>query len=157
MSQKGKERASALIPYFNEREEVKKYGPIEAIFAQKPVKKKLQHIQGKGRSKRPLHTVEPLAKELKKDVFLYFQKDFKDMVEFIKSQHQWRGKVVLICWESKGIADILQQFGMKKEEIPVHPKEAFDITYILTFSNKEHHHLERLPQRLLYGDSLEIK
>jgi hypothetical protein len=142
LSQKGRERAAALAPYFLARPEVREFGPPVAIYAQKRTEE--------NRSRRPVETVKPLARELRLDVLEYAHEDFKKMVADINSRKEYRGKMVLVCWEHRGIPDIARALGVKA---PKWPGEAFDRTWVITFPAGKKPTLRDLPQKLLFEDT----
>jgi hypothetical protein len=119
-------RANALVQYFEKDSEVTRYGTPVAIYA-----------MGSGdqdSSKRPVETVTPLAKALGLTLHTKYQKDdIQALVSEIMSDPQYDGKMVLICWEHKVIADIAVQFGVDPGPSKW-PKEDFSTVYELDFS-----------------------
>jgi hypothetical protein len=144
LSQKGKERAAALVAYFQGRPEVLQYKTPVAIYAQKSTKR--------NRSTRPVDTVSPLAKKLKLTLIEYAHEDFARMVKDITSRSEYAGKMVLICWEHKAIRDLAREFGVK--DVPKFPS-AFDRTWIISFAKDGTATLRDLPQKLMFRDSEE--
>jgi hypothetical protein len=150
LSLKGQERAAALVPYFLGTPEVLQYKTPVAIYAQKST---AGHA-----SKRPVQTVQGLADKLKLPVLQYAHKDFARMVEEINAKPEYEGKMVLICWEHKGIPDIVKAFGIKNAP-DKYPGHAFDRTWIITFARSPGQGrdgkptFQDLPQKLMYGDS----
>ncbi len=141
LSQKGKERAAALVPYFLGRPEVLASGPPVAIYAQKSTPL--------NRSRRPVDTVKGLAKKLKLTVVEYAHEEFAAMVKEITSQRRYQGKTVVICWEHRAISDIARAFGVAAPKFP----STFDRTWIISFGKDGKPTLRDLPQKLLFGDS----
>jgi hypothetical protein len=144
LSQKGKERAAALVPFFLGRPEVLQYKTPVAIYAQKSTE---TH-----RSRRPVNTVKALAKKLELEVIEYAHEDFARLVKEITSNRKYDGKMVLICWEHKAIRDLAREFGVK--HAPKFP-DVFDRVWIISFAKEgKPPALLDLPQKLMFGDSL---
>lgn len=146
LSQQGRERAAALVPYFLGREEVLRFKTPAAIYAQAPKKE--------GSSLRPLQTVQGLADALKLEVVQkYTHDDFPKMVDEIRANPAYKGKMVLICWEHHVIPEIAHALGAKDAPKKFH--DVYDRTWILTFKGGDKVTFEDVPQRLMYGDSKE--
>jgi hypothetical protein len=146
LSQRGWERAAALVPYFMGRPEVLSFKTPAAIYAQAPKKE--------GSSLRPLHTVKGLAHALNLDVVQkYTRDDFPKMVAEILANPAYQGKTVLICWEHKVIPDIAHALGAKDAPDKFH--DVYDRTWVLTFEDGGKVTFKNLPQQLLYNDSKE--
>jgi len=146
ISLKGKERAAALAPYFMEEHELLQYGPPVAIFA--------IATSADRPTQRTLQTVEPLAEKLKIVVNTSFHvDDYPKMIEMIRANTHYNGKMILICWDHRRIPNVARGFGVR--EVPEWPDSAFDRTWIVSFSDEGVPSLVNLPQRLLFGDSPE--
>jgi hypothetical protein len=147
LSQRGKERAAALVPYFLGRPEVLPFKAPVAIYAQGAKKE--------GSSRRPVETVKPLAAALKLDVIdKYTHDEFPQMVEEVLAKPEYEGKTVLVCWEHKVLPDIARAFGVKDPAQKWHGA-VFDRTWVITFAADKKPSLADLPQRLMFGDSAE--
>ena len=144
LSQKGRERAAALAPYFLGRPEVVQFKTPVAIYAQGL--KKEDSCADRWRPYKALAAALKLAV-----IDKYTHDEFPRMVEEILSRPEYDGKMVLICWEHKAIPDMARAFGVKKP--PEWPGAVFDRTWIITFSADKKPSLASLPQKLMYGDS----
>lgn len=140
LSLKGRERAAALAPFFLDGD---KQTPV-AIFA--------QGVSDKRHSRRHIETVAPLARELKLNVKTYDHDDYSQMVKEILTKPEYDGKVVLICWQHKAVADLATAFGVANP--PNWRDDTFDRLWIITLKDGKAT-LQDLPERLLYGDSPE--
>lgn len=145
LSTKGKERAAALVPFFQNTPELLHYGGAAAIYAAAAPKE--------SSSKRSIQTVQGLADALKIPVSdRYEVDDYKAMVEEIKTNPAYVGKMVMICWEHHVIAEIARAFGVL--QAPARwPGEVFDRTWVITFQSMGRPTFQNLPQRLMFGDS----
>lgn len=146
LSQKGKERAAALVPFFLNAHDMVVFGAPTAIYAAAAIKET--------DSKRTAETVQGLADALKITVNNRFEvDDYKAMVSEIKSTPSYTGKTVLICWEHQVIPEIARSFGVL--QTPARwPGEVFDRTWVISFQIKGKPVFQNLPQRLMFGDSL---
>jgi hypothetical protein len=145
LSLQGRERAAALAPFFLEAPEVLTYKAPAAIYA--------QAVNQEARSRRPIETVTPLAKALKLDLITrYGHSDYPRMAKDILANPDYKGKMVLICWEHKVIPDMARELGVK--DAPAKwPGEAFDRLWVITYKADGPPTFRDLPQRLLFGDS----
>jgi len=145
LNQRGRERAAALVAYFQGRPEVLQFKTSAAIYAQAP--------KNSGSSIRPLQTVKPLAAALKLQVVQRFMHDdYRDMVKEILKREDLKDRMVLICWEHKVIPDIAQALGATDAPGKWHG-DVFDRTWVITFGRNSDVALSNLPQTLLFGDS----
>jgi len=146
LSLKGKERAAALVPYFMETKELIINGTPVAIYAMAAPKE--------DSSVRAIETVRKLADELKITLNTNYVRDnFKKMVEDIKSNSQYHGKTVLICWEHDVIPDMARSFGALQAPFRWQ-SEVFDKIWIINFDVATGRSVfQNIPQRLLFGDS----
>ncbi len=145
LSTKGKERAVALVPYFAETKEFTTNGAIVAIYATNPSKEYP--------STRCIDTVTPLADKLKLTVSRNFViDDYKKMVDEIKSNAEYKNKVVLICWEHNFIPEIARAFGALQSPSRW-PTDTYDRSWSIIFSPTGKATLQNIPQKLLFGDS----
>jgi broad specificity phosphatase PhoE len=141
LTARGWQRAGALVRFFNPSLPASPSAGISvpgAIFATPP--------SDDNPSKRPLHTVKPLAKDLKFEVC----KDF--------ALHQEKGVIdtargaaatVLICWHHERIPNLAAELGIK---IDKWPDDVFDRVLVFDRGGEEWK-LNVVPQRLLPGDS----
>jgi hypothetical protein len=145
LNERGQERAAALVAYFQGRPEVLQFKTPIAIYAQSPKKE--------DSSLRPLQTVKPLADALKLSVVQAYTRDeYPKMVEEILSNRDYKGKMVLICWEHKVIPDIARSLRATDAPAKWHGS-VFDRTWMITFNSRRDPSFKDLPQRLLFGDS----
>jgi hypothetical protein len=149
LSEKGQERAMALVTYFTHRHEIMHLfnkRPLGGIFAQDV------DYEGKGKSLRPRETMEPLANHLSMAINLYKKKEAKKMVRDILSG-VYDGKSVIVCWAHQEIRNLCVLLGMDETNVPKWPKERYDLTWIVHTEKRE---LQQFCQRLMYGDSEDI-
>jgi hypothetical protein len=145
LSQKGRERAAALVPYFLGRPEIVAYKTPVAIYAQGQKKEES--------SLRPVQTVKPLAEALKlKLIDKYTRDEFKKMVDEVLSSPDYDGKTVVICWEHKVIPMMAKAFGAESVPEEWHGKH-FDRTWVIALKGQDKPSLKVLPQMLMYGDA----
>jgi hypothetical protein len=142
LSLAGRERAAALVPYFQEAPDVTELGPPVAIYAQKSTEANKSH--------RPVETVAGLVRALKVEVRQFGHEDFKAMIHEIVSKADYEGKLVLVCWEHRALPDLARELGIK--EPPTWPDKVFDRAWVIRFKDGKAH-LKNLPQRLMFGDS----
>lgn len=137
LSLKGKERAMALVPFFNGNPKVLSHG-FPTIVYSAPTTDTMQ-------------TVKPLAENMKIAVVNKFS-DSKKVVSEILTNPDYEGKMVVICWSQKEMPQIASLLGAKKT-----PKkwseEAHDRLWVLNFDEEGKVSFKDLPQKLLYGDS----
>jgi broad specificity phosphatase PhoE len=136
LSPEGQKRAQALVGYFLKNPDVREFGSPVAIYAQGV---------GTHKSKRPVETVEPLAKALKLKVIPIDYAKGKEMCTDILKNSKYAGKMVLICWEHQAITDLAKALGV--EDAPKFP-DAYDRTWIITFPKKGKPTLRDLQQKL---------
>jgi hypothetical protein len=142
LNAKGRQRAAALTPYFQEAPEVLEFKTLVAIYAQKST--------DTHKSRRPVDTIKGLAKALNQELIQYPREDAMVMVKDILSKPEYEGKMVLICWSHTGIPDMAKAFGAN--EVPEWPGSVYDRNWIITF-NKGVATFKNVPQKLMYGDS----
>lgn len=145
LSLKGRERAEALAPFFSGNSEFLKHGLPVAIYAQK--------ISQANPSMRPMQTVTPLAQALNLNIQAeYEHAEYAKMVEAIKTNPEYQGKNVLICWEHQVIPEMTQLFGVKKAP-EKWDGETFDRVWLIEFASEKEAAFKNVAQRLLFGDS----
>lgn len=144
LSERGRERAAVLVPYFLEREEVTKHKPIVAVYCQKTTTEQT--------SERPFRTVEPLAAALKKEVRQFPRDEEAKMVKEILEKKEYSGGTVVICWSHDDIPKIAKSLGVDDNDAKEW-KGKNDRTWAITFRKGEKPKFKDLPQRLLFEDS----
>ncbi|HEY7310182.1 MAG TPA: hypothetical protein VH643_12540 [Gemmataceae bacterium] len=145
LSLKGRERAAALVPYFQGRPEVLKYKTPVAIYA--------QGAKNEDSSHRPVETVKGLTRALKLEIIdKYTHDEYPKMVAEILATKEYDGRMVLICWEHKVIPDMAKEFGVKNAPGKWHG-DIYDRTWVITFPPEGKPSFENLPQKLMFGDS----
>jgi hypothetical protein len=144
LSQKGLERADALVPYFLSTASLLDYGPPVAIYASQPTED--------GHSIRSLMTITPLAQALNQSpIALYGSEDIGPMADEIMANPDYEGKMVLICWEHDNIPDLAKKLGAKAPS--TWPDGAYDVDWVITYLVDGSITFQQLYQELLYGDS----
>lgn len=144
LSQKGRERAGALVAYFLETPELLEFKTPVAIYAPKVVH---EH------SARSSETVAPLAAALHMPINESFRKeDTQKLANEILHNRRYDGRMVLISWDHKMIPLIAKAFGADGAPDKWHG-EAFDRTWIIKFSPGSAPAFQDLPQKLMFGDS----
>lgn len=145
LSTKGKVRVAAYVPYFTDTKELTLHGPPVAIYVIGGAKD--------GEAASAAETVKPLADSLKLTIKTAFSRDdFKKMVDEIKKDVGLSGKNVLICWDSAQIPEITRAFGAF-QSLSTWRKDDYDHVWIVTFASNGKASFQRLPQKLLFGDS----
>jgi hypothetical protein len=146
LSLRGRERAAALVPFFQGDERVLEFGTPVAIYA--------QPVTDKNKSRRPVQTVQALADALKLKVIERFaHEDYAKMVEEILTKPAYDGKMVLVCWEHHVIPDIVKALGV--DGPPRWHGDVFDRLWVVRFHKDGAIKFHNLPQKLLYGDTTE--
>lgn len=141
---RGWERAYALVPFFQGRQDLLVFGKPFAIYAMGQLRE--------DSSLRPIETVRLLAETLKIPLITNFKHyQFPEMANEILRRSEYEGKSILICWEHKSINDIAKALGVK-EDLKKWKGAIYDRVYKLTYKNGAVE-FENLPQRLLFGDS----
>ncbi|KAI8902782.1 hypothetical protein BC833DRAFT_616314 [Globomyces pollinis-pini] len=161
LSNKGYERAAALVPYFYNRPEILSLlsnHNLACICAQDVDNSK----DPWGRSERPRETIWPLLQyqpdsklnhinsplELK----LFTKNQLNSLISLIKSG-QYNGKSIIISWSHQQIPEIAKALGVPSDQVPRKwKKDRFDVTWVI-HANQPVPTLLQLPQLLLYGDS----
>ncbi len=146
---RGWQRAGALVPLFAGAKTNDAGSSIEkpvAIFATDPVKGSA--------SKRPLHTVTPLAQRLGFDI----DKDFAEGAEdaLVKKAVAADG-AVLICWHHEAIPKIANLILQNETAPQKWPSDRFDVVWIFTRpAANARWSFAQLPQQPLQGDAATI-
>jgi phosphohistidine phosphatase SixA len=145
LSERGRERAEALVSFFQTNPAVTTHGVATVIYAAAP--------KHEGSSNRAVETIQPLADALGIAVDSdYTSGEYSDMVDEVMSSSEYDGQVVLICWHHGKLPDIAEALGIS-------PKPAdwddtvFDRVWRLDFKGDQLVSFTDLPQHLLPGDS----
>lgn len=140
LSLEGQNRAAALATFFTKDPQVLRYGTPVALFAPRPGKE--------DGSVRSIETLEPLAAFLKMNINKqYTPNEFLPMVETIKTNPAYAGKMVLICWEHHLIPEIAHAFGAMQAPRKWHGK-VFDRVWILSFNPGGQVAFQDIPEQL---------
>lgn len=146
LSLKGQERAMALVPFFTQSLELIHHGLPVALFATKIVPGDLSH--------RTLETIAPLSQHLKVLPDAHYAKwEVGELAQEVLTNPKYARRTVLICWEHHYIPQLAAALGVRPEP-PKWPGEVFDRVWIITYKNGQAS-LVNMPQRLMFGDSLE--
>ncbi|KYG67171.1 hypothetical protein AZI86_09175 [Bdellovibrio bacteriovorus] len=138
LSPEGYARAEALAKYFSSSGFLNTYGKPEIFFAASP----------KGNSSlRSVETVAPAAQVLKVPLDSSFDKDDgEDLMEYVLRNTKFDGKTVVICWNRKGIPDLLNPL---EGDFPKRWSEnVFDRFWILEQQADRSYYLTSIPQDL---------
>ena len=147
LSEKGRQRAQAMVEFFQTDSRMRTYGiPVE-IFAAAP-----RSATG---SLRAIETVTPLATALKLDIRVdYTSYDYQALAEEIRSNSKFDGKTVLVSFVRDEIPELVQALGATT--CPSEwPKPTFDRVWRIRLQDNSSSTCDNLPQRLLPGDSQE--
>lgn len=146
LSLRGKTRAAALVPYILETDYLQDFGHPVALIAHQP-----NQVEP---SRRPIETLQPLAKDLGLSINSMFTHDkWESMVDYVKNNPAFEGKTVLICWGQKNMSLIAERFGVSPRPLPW-PTETYDRIWIIDFLPGGKENIRNYPMRLIYGDSL---
>jgi len=145
LSATGKERARALVQFFTNTPALTTNGLPVALFAARPL--------SRSHSKRPVETLEPLAKHLKLHILTpHTSTECSDLANKVLDDPAYDGRTVVICWVHDYLPQLAEAFGVKPKPAPW-KSNAFDRVWVITYRGKEGV-LNDLPQRLLPGDAL---
>lgn len=144
LSQRGQERAMALVPYLAGTPALLKFGPPAALYAARPT--------ARDRSRRALETLLPAAEQWKLQVQTPGgAREYEGVARLLLEDRTLKGKNVVVCWPHEYLAELAAAFGVKPK--PAEWKgSVFDRIWSITFTNSQAI-LTDLPQRLLFGDS----
>ena len=148
LDERGRQRAAALVKFFETDPQVTKYGPPAAIYAMDP-----KDASG---SLRPIQTVTPLADDLKITInHSYKREELQSLIDDLMKNPAADGKTVLICWEHKAIPEMIPLFGWASAP-RAWSGSVFDRAWILDFNRTGTPvAFTDAPQRVLPGDSPE--
>jgi broad specificity phosphatase PhoE len=140
---RGWQRAGALARFFAPRD-----GHFQAPGIGRPQTIYAPRVETKSESRRPKQTVEPLAKLIGIDISDEFRKGREsELVADVLG----RDGIVLISWEHKAIAGIVEGIGGRDIVPPVWAEDRFDMVLVLDRINGGWT-LSQVPQMLLAGD-----
>jgi hypothetical protein len=141
LTTKGWSRAKALPSLFS-HEGLHDFGDPVALYAMKP--------GSDDGSLRPEETLKYLGEELKLKIHEDNTiDDYGPMVKEIMHNHDYDGKMVVVCWEHNVLEDIAVAFGVDPK--PHYGKTHFDRAWLLTFTGGSVR-FQDLPQKLLPFD-----
>jgi phosphohistidine phosphatase SixA len=139
LSLKGKERAMALVPFFNGNPKVLSYGFPAAVYSAPMT--------------RAIQTVKPLAESMKIAIVDKFSNSqIQPLVSDVLNNPDYEGKMVVICWSHKDMPRMASLLGAKKPP-KTWSEEAHDRLWVLNYDEEGNVTFKDLPQKLLYGDS----
>ena len=149
LTTRGWQRAGALVHLFNPLDGIGlRPGLVtpRAVFA--------SHVEAGARSRRPQHTVEPLAQVLGIEVDHRFGNE---------SEEALVGKVLdvsgpaIVCWHHEGIPKLVKLFAPSVSCPCSWPSERFDLVWVLNrVEEAQVWSFAQLPQLLLSGDKPDI-
>ncbi|MBI5766981.1 MAG: hypothetical protein HZA93_04250 [Verrucomicrobia bacterium] len=144
LSEKGRERAQALVALFTQDARALEHGPAAVIYAMKQARLTT--------SARPIQTIEPTARALGLTVDARFTRDEVSAVaRALLMDPRADGKTVIVCWEHDAIPKILAALGWRKGP-DQWPGKSYDRLWVLDFAGGRPARFRDLPQRLLPGD-----
>lgn len=132
---KGRERATALDPFFQGNPTTLFYGLPTAIFAKDYCKE----------------TVAPLSKAIHISITDHYSTT-KALSSEILTNPDFEGKMVLVCTTAEEMVDLAKLLGAKKAPKKL-AQNAYDRLWAITFEDNEKIAFNDLPQKLLYNDS----
>lgn len=139
---KGFERAAALAYYFSGNP-IYNNPPITHIFA--------AGLQSADSSLRPIQTCTPIANHYKLPIVIDFtEKDNQGIAKEILTNSLYDQKTVLICWSHGEIASLVKALG--GDDPGWWGPNIFDQVYFMTFQQKSKPKLQKILQKLMYGD-----
>lgn len=145
LSERGWQRAHALVDFFTQEKAVLRYGPPVAIYGFGPHRP--------GASVRGIQTVQPLADALSMRVIKDYTRDETKAAAYeILNAPAYDGKMVLICWQHDNLRNFATALGFADA-----PKwgKVFDRAWILDYAQGRVVGFSDIPQRLLPGDSVD--
>lgn len=144
LSERGRERAQALVGFFTSNPAVTNRGAPSMLFA--------PQVTHRGHSRRPGETLEPLAKQLGVSIRTPFlAADYARLAQQVLTSPECDGKTVVICWVHEYLPELATALGVK----PTPPRwkdHVFDRVWII-HGREDKTKLKDVPQRLLPGDS----
>ncbi len=145
LSSQGWSRAKVLPTLFENRDEFLRFGKPSALFAMSPRRK-----EG---SVRAIQTLKFVSEQFKIPISSrYTRNEVRNLVAEIRNDKNLDGKMVIICWEHKVLAEFAAEFGA--EGFLSWPKSQYDRIWALSYSKENKLvKFENLPERLLPSDS----
>ncbi len=145
LSSQGWKRAMALPALFDNRVEFSKLGKPAALFAMSP--------QRKRGSVRAIQTLKFVSEQFKIPIISsYTRNEVKSLAAEIRNDKALDGKMTIICWEHKVLAEFAAEFGA--QDFLAWPKNQYDRIWALSYSkDNKLVKFENLPERLLPSDS----
>lgn len=139
---KGFERAAALAYYFSGTP-LYNQPPITHVFA--------TALSNADSSLRPIQTCTPTANHYRLPLNIGFQvNQTQEIAKELLTNPKYENATVLICWSHGHIRPIVQALGAPD---PGHwNKNIYDQVYVITFDEKGNPSLEKILQKLMYGD-----
>jgi len=146
LSATGKERARALVQFLTNTPVLTANGLPVALFAARPL--------SRSHSKRPVETLEPLAKHLKLHILTpHAATECSALAKKVLDDPTYNGKTLVICWVHDYLPQLAEALGVKPKP-GSWKSNVFDRVWVITYRGKEGV-LNDLPQRLLPGDALQ--
>ena len=147
LSEQGFARAKALPDFFKNNIFVNRIGPNVSIYAMRP-----SRADG---SIRAIQTMEPTAKALSVPLHEDFSKiQIDGLVNEIKTNSNYNGHTVVVCWEHKMIPLIAKALGAATA-----PQQwngaVFDRAWVLEFDSIRVRNFKDIPEHVLPSDSSE--
>ena len=143
LSERGKERAQALVSFITNNAALTNHGSPPVLFATRAMR--LSH------SRRPIETLEPLAQQLKVPVQTMFPaSEYRALARYVLASPDCDGKTVVICWVHDYLPELAQALGVRKSSLKW-KSTVFDRVWTITWEGDKAA-LKDLPQRLLPGD-----
>ena len=144
LTERGRERARALVSFFTTAPALTNTGLPSLLFATKMTRT--------GKSQRPRETLEPLAAQLKLTIQTpYLAADYRALAHHVLTSPECDGKTVVICWVHEYLPELAAAFGIKPTP-PAWKSRVFDRVWVIRW-HEERPELQILPQRLLPGDA----
>lgn len=145
LSVKGQERAAALAPYFLGSANFLQFNLPKVLFA--------QGVEDPSSPLRSLQTLLPLSYALDITTHTDFLlNQYNDLIQQIKTNQDYNGKLVIICWTHKFLADMAGALGVNPKPSPW-KDDVYDRLWVITFKPEGEVVFQDMPQRLLFGDS----
>ena len=142
LSLKGFERAAALPYYFSGTPLYNDPSPTH-IFA--------PGLEEPDSSVRPIQTCTPIANHYNLTINIDFKHtETEQLAQEILNNPKYNNATVLVCWSHGHIRPIVLALG--GGDPGVWTKDIFDQVYLLTFDNSTKPKLQKILQKLMFGD-----
>lgn len=151
LSERGFQRAEALVRFFRDEAAVTRYGAPAAIYAAAP-----KHEDS---SIRSIQTVQPLAGALGQEPIVKFTRgQARKLAADIMENPAYDGRMVLVCWQHGNLPDIVlalaEYSGAAQAALPGEwPDGVYDRVWIVDLDGGAITAFSDIPQHLLPGDS----